>query len=194
MPNFVEISLWFWKTRLWIAITFFYYYYLYLKQKVRDSFEIGPVVLEKKDEYVQSSHTYDRRTDGWTDDGQHAIKKAHLSFQWRWAQNQGLKKICNCKQWTYHQQVVLKHAKKSIESCLSPFWAEIWSNVYSDKSFKPSIFLDFRCYSRCNLFWKIICPVFLLAFTEIDFFVIFWTKKRIIFVPVEHTFILKQSL
>jgi hypothetical protein len=44
---------------------------------------IGPVVLEKK---VENVKVY-IQTDGQTDDGQRAIRKAHLSFQLRWAKN-----------------------------------------------------------------------------------------------------------
>ena len=39
-----------------------------------------------EDENVKSLQT-DRQTDGWTDDGQQVIRKAHLSFQLRWAKN-----------------------------------------------------------------------------------------------------------
>ena len=45
--------------------------------------EIGPVVLDKKSKIGK---VY-RQTDGWTDDEQQAIRKAHLSFQLRWAKN-----------------------------------------------------------------------------------------------------------
>ena len=53
--------------------------------------EIGPVLLEKKLKigkvYRQTDGQTDRRTDGQTDDGRQAIRKAHLSFQLRWAKN-----------------------------------------------------------------------------------------------------------
>ena len=45
--------------------------------------EIGPVVLEKK---IKMWKIY-RQTDGQTDDGRQVVRKAHLSFQLRWAKN-----------------------------------------------------------------------------------------------------------
>ena len=45
--------------------------------------EIGPVILEKK---MKMWKVY-RQTDGRTDDRQQVIRKAHLSFQLRWAKN-----------------------------------------------------------------------------------------------------------
>ena len=54
--------------------------------------EIGPVVLEKKMKmwkvYKQTDRRTDRRTDGQRDDGQQVIRKAHLSFQLRWAKKE----------------------------------------------------------------------------------------------------------
>ena len=60
--------------------------------------KIGPVVLEKKSKIEkftdrrtdrqtdrQTDGQTDGRTDGQTDDGRQAIRKAHLSFQLRWA-------------------------------------------------------------------------------------------------------------
>mgnify|MGYP003684357691 CR=1 FL=1 len=55
--------------------------------------EIGPVVLEKKMKmwkvYRRTDRQTDRQTDGQTDgqtdDGRQVIRKAHLSFQLRWA-------------------------------------------------------------------------------------------------------------
>ena len=44
---------------------------------ISSMFEIGPVVLEKK---LKIGNVY-RWTDGQTDDGLQAIRKAHLSFQ-----------------------------------------------------------------------------------------------------------------
>ena len=53
--------------------------------------EIGPVVLEKKMKmwkvYRQTDRQTDGRTDGQTDAGRQVIRKAHLSFQLRWAKN-----------------------------------------------------------------------------------------------------------
>ena len=46
--------------------------------------EIGPCGSGEEDENVKSLRT-DGRTDRETDDGRHAIRKAHLSFQLRWA-------------------------------------------------------------------------------------------------------------
>ena len=55
--------------------------------------EIGPVVLEKKMKMWKvyrrmdgrTNRRTDRRTDRQTDDGWQVIRKAHLSFQLRWA-------------------------------------------------------------------------------------------------------------
>ena len=49
--------------------------------------EIGPLVLEKK---MKMWEVY-RQTDGQTDDGWQVIRKAHLSFQLRWAKNEKFK-------------------------------------------------------------------------------------------------------
>ena len=49
--------------------------------------EIGPVVLEKKMKMWKVYRQTDRQTDRRTDDGRHVIRKAHLSFQLRWAKN-----------------------------------------------------------------------------------------------------------
>ena len=42
----------------------------------------------EEDENVKSLQT-DRQTDGQTDAGRQVIRKAHLSFQLRWAKNKG---------------------------------------------------------------------------------------------------------
>ena len=47
----------------------------------------------EEDENVKSLQTdgrTDRRTDRQTDDGRQVIRKAHLSFQLRWAKNENL--------------------------------------------------------------------------------------------------------
>ena len=49
--------------------------------------KIGPVVLEKKMKMWKVYRQTDGRTDGQTDDGRQVIRKAHLSFQLRWANN-----------------------------------------------------------------------------------------------------------
>ena len=54
--------------------------------------EIGTVVLEKKMKmwkvYRQTDGRTDGQTDRQTDDGRKVIRKAHLSFQLRWAKKQ----------------------------------------------------------------------------------------------------------
>ena len=47
--------------------------------------EIGPVVKEKKMKMWKVYRQTDGRTDGQTDDERQVIRKAHLSFQLRWA-------------------------------------------------------------------------------------------------------------
>ena len=49
--------------------------------------EIGPVVLEKKMKMWKVYRLTDGQTDRQTDDGRQVIRKAHLSFQLRWAKN-----------------------------------------------------------------------------------------------------------
>ena len=52
---------------------------------------------EEEDENVKSLQTdrqTDRRTDGQTDAGRQVIRKAHLSFQLRWAKNWHVHKTC----------------------------------------------------------------------------------------------------
>ena len=51
--------------------------------------EIGPVVLEKK---LKMWKVY-RQTDRQTDDRQQAIRKAHVSFQLRWAKKNYVAKV-----------------------------------------------------------------------------------------------------
>ena len=66
--------------------------------------EIGPVVLEKKMKmwkvYRQKDRQTDRQTDGQTDGrtdaGRQLIRKAHLSFQLRWAKNWSICRTCIC--------------------------------------------------------------------------------------------------
>ena len=48
--------------------------------------KIGPVVLEKKSKIWKVYRQMDRQTDRQTD-GRQAIRKAHWSFQLRWAKN-----------------------------------------------------------------------------------------------------------
>ena len=58
--------------------------------------KIGPVVLEKskiEKVYRQTDRRTDRRTEGQTNDGRQAIRKAHLSFQLRWAKNYLLERV-----------------------------------------------------------------------------------------------------
>ena len=64
--------------------------------------EIGPVVLEKKMKMwkVREGRT-DRRTDRQTDDERQVIRKAHLSFQLRWAKNKGIFSKRNLKPTTF---------------------------------------------------------------------------------------------
>ena len=47
----------------------------------------GPMVLEKKMKMWKVYRGTDARTDRQTDDGRQVIRKAHLSFQLRWAKN-----------------------------------------------------------------------------------------------------------
>ena len=60
----------------------------------------------EEDENVKSLQT-DRQTDGQTDDGRQVIRKAHLSFQLRWAKkNEIIKQNCKvygpgCKGYCY---------------------------------------------------------------------------------------------
>ena len=61
--------------------------------------EISPVVLEKKTKIYNVYRQMDGRTDRQTDDGQQAIKKAHLSIQLRRASNSSelyIKEYINC--------------------------------------------------------------------------------------------------
>ena len=49
----------------------------------------------------QTDRRTDRRTDGQTDDGRQVIRKAHLSFQLRWAKNVFIKLFKSRDRWYY---------------------------------------------------------------------------------------------
>ena len=85
----LKLAQWFWRRRFfnvgkgrgpsfeetWILFAQGYF--------VPNLVEIGPVVLEKK---MKMWKVY-RQTDGRTDNGRQVIRKVHLSFQLRWAEN-----------------------------------------------------------------------------------------------------------
>ena len=55
--------------------------------------EIDPVVLEKKMKMWKVYRQTDGQTDGQTHDGRQVIRKAHLSFQLRWAKKMKMWKV-----------------------------------------------------------------------------------------------------
>ena len=78
-------------------------------------FEIGPVVLEKK---LKIGNVY-RWTDGQTDDGLQAIRKAHLSFQLMWAKNVKSLQTDGRKDWRMDGQQAIRKAKQPEKSKLA---------------------------------------------------------------------------
>ena len=111
--------------------------------------EIGPVVLEKK---IKMWKVY-RQTDGRTDDGQHVIRKANLSFQLWWAKNKGFhvpnKEIIQYDQAKKKKKSTpeneAKNAKSSIHTCINVSidhrkftFLEHFSQKYRTTKFPPS--------------------------------------------------------
>ena len=100
-----KLAQWFWRTRFFNYFNAFYLFRNYLPWKGTGPFiwtHLNPLHPRmhcakfgwnwprgsgEEDENVKSLQT-DGRTDRQTDDGRQVIKKAHSSFQLRWAKNQ----------------------------------------------------------------------------------------------------------
>ena len=93
--------------------------------------EIGPVVLEKK---MKMWKVY-RWTDRQTDDGRQGIRKAHLSFQLRWAKNLLHDYIA-----TYFKVV------RGFTACLKTYSENLTDTSIGLKNLYPKIFWNSSAY------------------------------------------------
>ena len=88
----------------------------------------------------QTDRRTDRRTDGQTDDGRQVIRKAHLSFQLRWAKNENVTHLWHFTVYTQFVCCVLRSREE-----IHKFYFLPQNYIYN---IQFHVILPYRCHNK----------------------------------------------